>query len=180
MATNDVVLLGPRAEGPWFHAKVHTTGTFDGQHRLRSVAIELAVDPGNGFDGRRLAQFTASESLVDRALDANMRGGLTLEIAAPPVCVQVLGQGPLDVAWPGHMPLNQVAVVAIGETEQVGKTSGCGRMKLPIQTRRPPDEVRHQVSQLIRNGFQLTRFYALRTLHRQLPIIMIGNYREHQ
>jgi hypothetical protein len=175
MATNDVVLLGPRAEGAWFHAKVHTTGTLDSQHRLRSVAVELAVDPGNGFDGRRLAQFTASESLVDRALDVNMRGSLTLEIAASPVCVQILGQGPLNVARPGYMPLNQVAVVAIGETEQVGKTGGCSRMKLPLQACRPPDEVRYQVSQLLRNGFQLARFYALRTLHRQLPIIMMGN-----
>jgi hypothetical protein len=145
MATNDVVLLGPRAEGAWFHAKVHTTGTLDSQHRLRRVAIELAVDPGNGFDGRRLAQFTASESLVDRALDSHMRGSFTLQIPSSAVGIQILGQGPLDVAWPGHMPLNQVAVVAIGEAEQVGKTGGCGRMKLPIQARRPPDKICYQI-----------------------------------
>jgi hypothetical protein len=145
MAANDVVLLGPRAEGAWFHAKVHTTGTLDSQHRLRSVAIELAVDPGNGFDGRRLAQFTASESLVDRALDSHMCGSFTLQIPSSAVGIQILGQGPLDVAWPGHMPLNQVAVVAIGEAEQVGQTGGCGRMKLPIQTRRSPDKIRYQI-----------------------------------
>jgi hypothetical protein len=78
------------------------------------------------------------------------------------------------------MPLNQVAVVAIREAEQVGQTGRRSGMKPPIQTRRPPDEIRHQVGQLIRNGFQLARFYALRTLHRQLPIIMMGNYPEHQ
>jgi hypothetical protein len=55
------------------------------------------------------AQVTVGESLVDRALDSHIRGGLALQIASPPIGVQILGQGPLDVARPGDMPLDQVA-----------------------------------------------------------------------
>jgi hypothetical protein len=62
----------------------------------------ISPHPSHRVDGCRLAQFTAGESLVDRALDSNMGGSFTLQIAAPSVGVQVLGQGSLDIAWPGH------------------------------------------------------------------------------
>jgi len=38
-------------ETSWFQANVHAPGTLDGQHRLRSVVIELAVDPSHRVDG---------------------------------------------------------------------------------------------------------------------------------
>jgi hypothetical protein len=63
--------------------------------RSGSTAEIANTDPSHRVDGCRLAQFTAGESLVDRALNSHMGGSFTLQIAAPSVTNGRRGGPPL-------------------------------------------------------------------------------------
>ncbi len=101
----------------------------DAQHLRRGVAVEFAMEPENEIDGSRLRQAIFQRHRIDFGLHAHMGGGLDLQVAPRLVVVEIAVDGARDIARPGVMAFDQVAVVGVHDPHEASEIGGSLRIE---------------------------------------------------
>ena len=85
---------------------------------------------------------------VEDLLQRDVGSGLNLEIAPRLVDIEFVGQRPLNVSWPGVVPLDQVGVIAIHDPHQVRQAGGCSGVEAGAKLAGRGGQLRQEIQQL--------------------------------
>ena len=110
--TDRHVVLGARAPPSGLHPEFVAAGA-NAEHLFRRIAIKFAMQPANEVDGCGFGQAIQRIHVVDFGLDADVRGGLGLQVAPPRILDEISRQRPLDILRSCDVPLDQVAVIGV-------------------------------------------------------------------
>lgn len=95
----------------------------------------------------RIGQRPCRLSLIDLLLNTIMRDGFDLEVA--PIVLRLNSvQGLLDLAWPGVVAFDQVAVVGVHDPDGAAQLGCRFRMESPAKSFGPSDNLKRKVQQL--------------------------------
>ena len=105
-------------------------GMFDDPKLIRHLVVEALMDPSQEFDGCGAGQGAYAMHLIDGPLNDDVRPGLKGERAG---FFLKLGtsQRPFDVARARVVSFDQVGVVAVHHTDEIGKF-GCAVRMQPL------------------------------------------------
>ena len=109
---------------------VCAVGMFDDPKLIRHLVVEALMDPSQEFDGCGAGQGAYAMHLIDGPLNDGVRSGLKGERAG---FFLKLGtsQRPFDVAGARIVSFDQVGVVAVHHTDEIGKF-GCAVRMQPL------------------------------------------------
>jgi hypothetical protein len=143
------VLFRPRSPFTWRHREL-TTNACDPKHRRRRASIELPVEPLNELLRRGVRQRAGSRHSIHFRLNAYVRGGLELEVAAHFVLFEIPRERPFDFAWARVMPFDEIAVVGVHDANDVRKVDSGARAQRTTQFGRCRGQLGRQVSHRFR------------------------------
>src|SRR6185436_19407576 len=130
-ADGDLV-LGSRPPFAWRHREL-ATGACDAQHRERSVAIKLAVEPlyevGRGW----LRQRSAGGQPIHLRLDPHVCRRFELQVTPLLVSFEVTGKRPFDVPRTRVVALDEIAVVGVHDAYDIREVRGGARVQRATQ-----------------------------------------------
>jgi hypothetical protein len=102
------------------------------KHRLRHSLVEGAVKAADEVGRGRFSQLSFGEKLIDFSLHPYVCACFDLKVPSM-AGVQIVDQRSFDVARPGVVSLDQVAVVAVHDRHEVCQSSGGPRVKFRAQ-----------------------------------------------
>ena len=112
MATNGHDLRSVAAEFAGHHLEAPAVARLHLPHRPRKIPVEVAVNLLHELARRGFIELALGEQVVYLLLDADVRARFELKVSAT-AGIQIIDQRSLDVARPGVVALDQVAVVAV-------------------------------------------------------------------
>jgi hypothetical protein len=122
MATNGHILRRLAAEFAGHQLEAPAVARFHLPHRPRKIPVEVAVNLLHELARRRFIELALGEQGVYLPLDADVRARFDLKVSAT-ASVQIIDQRSLDVARPGVVALDQVAVVAVHDRNELRQAS---------------------------------------------------------
>lgn len=124
---------------------------FDHAEFFGHLVVECLVQPGQERDRGRAGQGALAVHLVYRPLDDDMRARFQGQRAGFFFKLRP-GQGPFNVARPGVVPLDEVRIIAVHHSNEVGKFGGTVRVQPQPEPCCLSLDIHREVGQLGRNG----------------------------
>jgi hypothetical protein len=131
------------------------------------------------IDTGGVGQGAERELRVDALLDTNMSARFKLEIAALLIDIEIVPQSALDVPRPGSVALDQIRVVAVHHSHEVGETGGSAGMKPTAEPASGGRQLGEKVEQPAARFLQEAGLDASgdfdQCIRRHLPIFVMWN-----
>ena len=161
VTSDDDVLIRRLAPPSRLHA-VEAVPARDGEHRVRRAVVEREVEPAHELARRRFRQDARAGEAIDFRLDANVRRGLVLEIAARLVRIEIAVERTFDVARTRVVALDEVAIVRVHDPHEARETRGGPRVQGDGEFGRLGREIGDDLRHERRHRIECGRFDARR------------------
>ena len=148
MATNGHVLRRLAAEFAGHHLEAPAVARLHLPHRPWKIPVEVAVNLLDELARCGFIELALGEQVVYLLLDADVRARFDLKVSAT-ASVQIVNQRSLDVAGPGVVALDQVAVVAVHDRNELRQAS----CRTGVKPRTQCDRALDQLDDGVRQGW---------------------------